>query len=102
MNYANLELKPRLGHRDAILRLKEVLPGFNWRGGDSDYQGTYISGRIQHRVSVKLWSGEDVWDGTVDFRFAKEMDESAKRQQLEEIMTALSEQIGDELYCEIK
>jgi hypothetical protein len=102
MNYANFELKPRVDHREAILRLKEALPGFNWRGGDSDYQGTYISGRSEHGFSVKLWSGEDVWDGTVEFRFAKEMDDTAKRQQLAEITTALSEQIGDELSCEIK
>lgn len=52
------------------------LPEFKWRQGESDAQGSYISGINRDDVQIKLWLGEapvgisvsfdDVWNGEPD------------------------------------
>lgn len=48
--------------------LKKDLPAFKWRGGDSDAQGPYISGRDAEGAQIKIWLGEYPFDATVSFR----------------------------------
>jgi hypothetical protein len=55
--------------QDEILEaFKTHLPEFQWRGGDSDAQGLYVSGRNSDLVNVQAWLSETPMTATISFR----------------------------------
>lgn len=84
--------------KDAVLaRAERTLPAFAWHGGDSDAQGSYIWGRSEDRIFIKLWLEEEPAILTVSFRNAW-LDaadrEDRKRQLIESIMEKWISSIG--------
>lgn len=47
---------------------RRAFPDFDWRRGDSDMQGPYVSGRNTDRVQIKIWLGEKPYSMTVSFQ----------------------------------
>lgn len=49
---------------------RRALPEFNWRRGDSDMQGPYLSGGNADHAQIKIWLGEKPFEMSVSFRNA--------------------------------
>lgn len=51
--------------------LETTMTDFAWRGGDSDAQGPYLTGRRPDGVHIQCWMGEAPAEMAVSFRGAK-------------------------------
>ena len=71
---------------------KEQLPGFAWRGGDSDAQGPYFSGSDGAGVRVKYWFGEQPCDLTLSFDPA--VDAEQRSALLDQVAATLAPRLG--------
>jgi hypothetical protein len=77
-----------------VERLRALLPEFQWRGGDSDMQGPYQSGRSAEGASLKIWFGERPFSVSLSFAGIpkdRENREALKRDLIQHICSKLSE-----------
>ena len=63
-----IEFDSICGQEKMLATFKTSLPDFQWRGGDSDMQGLYISGRNKNSVNIQIWISESPNAATVSFR----------------------------------
>ncbi|MBB6249199.1 hypothetical protein [Rhodanobacter sp. A1T4] len=69
-DFVRIDVVSELG-QDAIFQiLKEALPSFQWRQGDSDAQGPYVSGMHKDGVKIQAWLGEQPVAVSASFRAA--------------------------------
>ena len=69
-DFVSFDLVSDLDPPSIFERAKGALPDFNWRMGDSESQGPYITGTNSDLVQVKLWLGEKPIAGSVSFNGA--------------------------------
>lgn len=75
-DFVTYDVSCTLGKQRVLDIVTRNLPDFRWRQGDSDSQGSYISGINGDDVQIKLWLGEapvsmsvafdDVWIGELN------------------------------------
>jgi len=75
-------------------RLVAALPAFQWRQGDSDMQGAYISGTNPGGAQIKLWFAEQPVDVTVSFRAAN-ISESEASALVDQLVVELLPSMGE-------
>lgn len=61
------ELSSAIADRCIVERIRERLPEFKWRGGDSDMLGPYQSGTSDNGVCLRIWLGERPFDVLLSF-----------------------------------
>lgn len=67
-DYVRIDIRSDLGQAGWRELLEAALPDFAWRGGDSEAQGPYLSGRRPDDVHIQCWMGEDPAEMAVSFR----------------------------------
>jgi len=70
----------------------KTLSDFTWRGGDSDSQGKYVSGRNPNDVHIKIWLGEDPVEMSVSYSLAWLEENRENRENKKNILLNLVEQ----------
>ncbi|MFY9479399.1 MAG: hypothetical protein WAQ08_17285 [Aquabacterium sp.] len=70
-DYVRIDIRSDLDQAGWRELLKAALPDFAWRGGDSDAQGPYLTGRRPDGVHIQCWMGEAPAAMAVSFRGAK-------------------------------
>jgi hypothetical protein len=69
-DYIRVNLNSKLTQVQMLQALREILPTFIWRGGDSDTQELYISGKDHQAINIQIWMGEHPFSMSVSFRCA--------------------------------
>src|SRR5262249_8741019 len=86
----SIDVASELDH-DAIFHiLREALPSFLWRHGNSDTQGPYVSGRHQDGIVIQAWLGEQPMAMSSSFRGAWRED-PAREERKNAVLTILLE-----------
>jgi len=82
--FITYDLKSKLNRSDIYNKALTALPDFNWRKGDSDSQGEYVSGMNQNKVDIQLWLEGNLVEMSVSFRGCWENNENreSKKQKL--------------------
>ena len=62
------DIKSELNQSDIYSKLLVLFPDYDWRLGDSDSQGKYISGRDKNNIDIEIWLGDTPIGMTVCFR----------------------------------
>jgi hypothetical protein len=91
------DIGSKLNAGQVFENVTRALPSFDWRRGDSDAQGPYISGTNDELIQVKLWLGEAPIQMSVSFRRAwpdATDRENRKQQLIESIIKNLIPSIG--------
>ena len=67
---------------------KQAFPAFNWRWGDSDQTGPYVSGMNSDRVHIQMELGETPIPLWVSFRcfWPEAADREARKQQIIDVV----------------
>ena len=73
--------------------VKRTLPDFQWRQGDSDAQGPYVSGSNDDHVQIQLWLGEDPVDMFVSFSRAW-MDAGDREKKKSELIEVVDKSVA--------
>ena len=66
-DYVCIDIQSDLDQAGWRRLLEAMLPDFAWRGGDSDVQGPYLSGRRPDDVHIQCWMGESPAEMAVSF-----------------------------------
>ncbi|PMQ07553.1 hypothetical protein DyAD56_02175 [Dyella sp. AD56] len=77
-DFISIDVESVLTDSDVLSIVSVALPEFSWRRGDSDAQGTYVSGTDVHGVKIQCWTGETPMAMSVSFRAARTIGEEAK------------------------
>jgi hypothetical protein len=93
-DFLSIDIDSTLSNDDIFEILSNGLPGFLWRRGDSDAQGTYVSGLDANGVKIQCWSGEKPMKVSVSFRSAKGMEEESKESLAKVLLDDLLPSIG--------
>jgi hypothetical protein len=67
-DFITIEFQSTCKQDEVIAVLKAHLPDFQWRCGDSDMQGLYVSGRNSDLVNIQFWLSEPPMSATISFR----------------------------------
>ena len=89
----SFDIASAMEERAAIETIKTLLPHYQWRTGDSDAQGPYVSGLAPDGTNVKIWVGERPFEMSVSFSLMPkdvENREDKKRAGLEHLSTVLA------------
>jgi len=93
-DFLSIDIDSTLVNGAVFAILSDGLPEFSWRQGDSDAQGTYVSGRNPDGVNIQCWTGEQPMLMSVSFRSAKDFPEEARDHLLSRLLTELIPCIG--------
>lgn len=88
-DFVTIEFQSTCSQDEVMTALKAYLSGFQWRGGDSDMQGLYISGKNTDSVNIQVWLSESPKTATISFRssWLDVADREVLKQQLLNIVT---------------
>ena len=88
-DFVTYDIGSNLNAEQVFNNVSRALSTFDWRRGDSDAQGPYISGTNDELIQVKLWLGEAPIQMSVSFRRAwpDAIDRENRKQQLIESIT---------------
>lgn len=93
-DFISIDVESVLTYSDVFSIVSGALPGFAWRRGDSDSQGTYVSGTDVHGVKIQCWTGEDPMVMSVSFRAARTIGEEAKERLANTILREVVPRMG--------
>jgi hypothetical protein len=94
-DFFSVDIESTLSNDDVFEILSGGLPSFLWRRGNSDAQGTYVSGMDSNGVKIQCWTGERPMAVSVSFRGAKGMEEESKEHLANKLLSDLLPSIGD-------
>jgi len=94
-DFISIDVESVLTDSDVFSIVSEALPGFAWRRGDSDAQGTYVSGTDVHGVRTQCWTGENPMAMSVSFRAARTIGEEAKERLANTILREVVPRMGN-------
>jgi len=93
-DFISIDVESERTDGDVFSIVSEALPGFSWRRGDSDAQGTYVSGMDVQGVRIQCWTGQNPMAMSVSFRSAKAISEETKRLLADAILREVVPRIG--------
>ena len=99
-DFITYDIESELTRSNIYNKAISLFPEFEWRKGDNDSQGKYISGRNEKKVEIQLWLGESPFEMSVCFTGVWENDpnrNNKKEQLIEIIETRLIPIIGNKL-----
>lgn len=67
-NFIRFQVQSKLKQDQLFELTKRSLPEFDWRRGDSDAQGLYVSGLTTDLIQIQFWFDDGFVDTTVSFR----------------------------------
>lgn len=79
-DYICIDVQPDTSAVNIYEHVTHTLPEFQWRRGNSDMQGPYISGVNADKVHIKLWLGET--PVAMSISFASVLGDDMKREQM--------------------
>jgi len=93
-DFVQINIASSLDEVDLARVFSGELSDFNWRLGDSDLQGKYISGTNSDGIQLKCWTSENPLELSISFRMAAlRLDE--KEKILARIIAIISSHIGE-------
>lgn len=93
-DFLSIDIDSMLSNSEVYDVLSAGLPDFSWRSGDSDAQGTYVSGMDLKGVRIQCWTGEKPMALSVSFRSAENIDEHSKERLVGVLMSDLLPLVG--------
>lgn len=93
INYVNIDLKTEFNVTALRENLSKKFPDFRWRCGDSDLQGTYVSGMNNEKIKIQIWNGVDPAEMSVSFT-GSQLNEPEKKKILDDVIYKLIPLIG--------
>lgn len=66
--YVSIDIESDIEATSMFDIFKQLLPEYDWRSGDSDMQGPYLSGKNIDDVRIKIWLGEKPFEMSISFQ----------------------------------
>ena len=80
--FITYDIKSELNQGDVFNEASRILPDFEWRKGNSDSQGEYISGINKSKVDIQLWLSASLIEMSVSFRSVRgNLDKKSEEKQ---------------------
>jgi hypothetical protein len=93
-DFLSIDIESTLSNDEVFGILSSNLPNIAWKRGDSDSQGTYVSGRQIDGVVIQCWTGEKPVAMTISFRNAAGLNEKTKDDIANVMLTDIAPRIG--------
>jgi len=69
-DFIRADIESNLSNEEIFSVFLKFLPDFDWKKGDSDSQGNYITGTNSGKVKIQCWTEEKPMALSVSFRSA--------------------------------
>lgn len=101
-DFITYDIKSELSRDEIFENAIRILSNLEWRKGNSDSQGLYISGNNKQKITIQLWVSETPIEMFISFRSAwlgcdKEYENSQKQELINIVETSFIPSIGENI-----
>ena len=96
-DYILIDVESGISKQELLTHVLDTLPEYQWRSGDSDAIGPYVSGTNKENANIKFWLGENPIEVAVSFSSYRENSldrEAGKQECLDELKESITTGVG--------